>query len=118
MAATFRSASSTRCPRTTSVFFDTLKRDGLITTYTPMATQGVQIPKPGGGRFNVSVQAIDPQVYPLTGQPTLERSSGGDWRAVLSKPGGAVVSAGLFRESLEANLARPFASTRTRANSM
>ncbi|MGN6675132.1 MAG: ABC transporter permease [Thermomicrobiales bacterium] len=78
--------------------FDDLKQQGLLTTYTAVYQQGIQVPRPNGKRANVSFLAVDPAVYPLVGQPTLSKSAGGDFHALLKTPGNAIVSQTLFDE--------------------
>ncbi len=78
-------------------FFDDLKSRGLISNYTSTFEDGVQIPKPNGtGRIAFQFAAVDPQVYPYVATPPLARTSGGDFRAVLGKPGNAIVSNSLL----------------------
>ncbi len=76
--------------------FEELRGQGVITTYTPIYEQGVQVERPDGRRSNVQFDAVDPAVFPLVGQPELDLSTGGDFRAVLNTPGQAVVSRPLF----------------------
>lgn len=76
--------------------FEELRGQGIITTYTPIYEQGVQVERPDGRRSNVQFDAVDPAVFPLVGQPELDLSTGGDFRAVLNTPGQAVVSRPLF----------------------
>jgi len=79
------------------IYFEELKTKGLLTTYSAAYSDGIQLQKPGGGRANVQIRAVDPAVYPLTGSLGLERTAGGDLRAALEKPGGAVVSDEFFK---------------------
>lgn len=77
--------------------FEDLKRQGTITAYTGLFEQAVQVARPNSSRrVNVQFDAVDPAVYPLTGQPALVRGTGGDFRAILTTPGNAVVSQSLF----------------------
>jgi ABC-type antimicrobial peptide transport system permease subunit len=76
--------------------FAELKNAGVLTLYTAAFEDGVQLPRPGGGRINLQVAAVDPAVFPLTGQPALDRPAGGDFRATLGEPGAAVASRSLF----------------------
>lgn len=78
-------------------FFDDLRGRGLITGYTTAYEDGIQVPKPGGGRLAFQFSAVDPQVFPYVGTPQLARSAGGDFRAVLGTPGQAIVSDSLFQ---------------------
>src|SRR5689334_10030846 len=68
-------------------YFDQLKSQGVLTNYTAVYSDQNQLNKPGGGRVFAQVLAVDPASYPLTGQPALARSAGGDFRAVLNTPG-------------------------------
>jgi predicted lysophospholipase L1 biosynthesis ABC-type transport system permease subunit len=77
-------------------YFDQLKAQGILTSYTAVYGDQNQLNKPNGGRAYVQIKAVDPALYPLTGQPALARTAGGDFRAVLSTPGSAVVSHDFF----------------------
>ncbi|HEY8600210.1 MAG TPA: FtsX-like permease family protein, partial [Thermomicrobiales bacterium] len=77
-------------------YFDDLRSKGILTSYTSTYEDGIQLPKPGGGRANVQFLAVDPSVYPYTGEPALTSSAGGDFRALLRIPGNAVVSTDLL----------------------
>jgi hypothetical protein len=68
----------------------------LLTSYTATYEDGVQLPKPGGGRANVQFLAVDPALYPYAGEPALTSSAGGGFQAVLRTPGNAVVSTDLL----------------------
>ncbi len=77
-------------------YFDDLRSKGLLTSYTATYEDGVQLPKPGGGRANVQFLAVDPALYPYAGEPALTSSAGGGFQAVLRTPGNAVVSTDLL----------------------
>lgn len=77
-------------------FFEGLKTEGLITSYTATYEDGIQIPKPGGGRMAFQFAMVDPTLYPYVGTPAIARSTGGDFKSLLSTPGNAVVSTSLF----------------------
>ncbi|HEX5503316.1 MAG TPA: FtsX-like permease family protein [Thermomicrobiales bacterium] len=87
-----------------AVFAD-LQRQGVIDAYTATYETGTQLPRPNGRRALVDLRAVDPAAFPLVGTPTLKRSTGGDFRAILSAPGGAVVSQSLF-DALGGDLGR------------
>ena len=76
-------------------YFDDLRSKGVLTSYTATYEDGVQLPKPGGGRANVQFLAVDPTLYPYPGQPDLSRTAGGNFQSVLRTPGNAVVSTDL-----------------------
>lgn len=77
-------------------YFDQLKSQGILTSFTAVYNDNIQLQKPGGGRVTAQILTVDPALYPLTGQPTLARSAGGDFAAVLRAKGGAVVSQDFF----------------------
>jgi len=77
-------------------YFEDLRSQGLVTSYTATYEDGIQLPKPGGGRANVQFLAVDPTVYPYVGEPGLTSGAGGGFRALLRTPGNAVVSTDLL----------------------
>jgi putative ABC transport system permease protein len=87
-------------------YFEDLKRQGVITNYTATYEDGVQLPKAEGGRVAVQFSVVDPAVYPFVATPTLDQSTGGDFRAVLNTPGNVIVSKSLF-ELLGGELGKP-----------
>ncbi len=76
--------------------FDDLQRRGVITAWTATLEDGAQVTPAGGKRALAQMKVVDPATYPLVGRPVLWRSTGGDFRALLSEPGSAVVSRRLF----------------------
>ncbi len=77
-------------------YFNDLRSKGLISSYTATYEDAVQIPKPNGGRANAGIAVVDPALYPYTGKPALSNPADGDFQALLSTPGNAIVSTDLL----------------------
>ena len=56
--------------------FEELKRQGVVSAYSPAFEGNGQVARPDGKRANVQFHVVDAATYPLVGQPALGRLPG------------------------------------------